>query len=337
MLTHSDIKYRQVVLLSPDELHHLCISQGNIVIKNAENAILTKLSRQQVLAIIIVGNCTLTSVLIDHCQKNSIALIVLNYRLRPILFASHFSEGNYLVRKRQYSISSDDELWFARQFVNSKLAGHIVLLKSIRKKDDELKQAIATLSQYQLQSLEISSLDGLMGIEGNGAKLFFKYHFAHLKNTTWQGRKPRLKLDPVNVVLDMGYTLLFNYVECNLRLFGFDVYKGMLHQLWFKRKSLVCDLVEPFRCIIDKQVLNSFNLGQFKLDHFSQIKHQYQLDSKHCSEYNAILMQAIIRHKNEIYHYVREFYRIFMKYPNMQDKPFPVFDLSAQDDYGEDL
>lgn len=337
MLTHSDIKYRQVVLLNPDELHHLCISQGNIVIKNEDNDILTKLSRQQVLAILIIGNCTLTSVLIDHCQKNSIALIVLNYRLRPILFVSHFSEGNYLVRKRQYLISSDDELWFAQQFVHSKLAGHIALLKSIRKKDDDLKQAIMTLNQYQKQSLGVNSIDELMGIEGNGAKLFFKYHFSQLKSISWQGRKPRLKLDPINVVLDIGYTLLFNYVECNLRLFGFDVYKGMLHQLWFKRKSLVCDLVEPFRCIIDKQVLNSFNLGQFKLEHFSQIKHQYQLDSKHHSEYNAILMQAIIQHKNEIYHYIREFYRLFMKYPDVQDKPFPVFDLFARDEYGEGL
>lgn len=137
----------------------------------------------------------------------------------------------------------------------------------------------------------------------------------------------------MNVVLDMGYTLLFNYIECNLRLFGFDVYQGVLHQLWFKRKSLVCDFVEPFRCIIDKQVLISFNLGQFKKEHFSQNKMQYQLKTEYSREYHKILMSAIIEYKTPIFIYIRTYYRLFMKINDEKcDYDFPMFDLFGDKD-----
>ncbi|MFA9485585.1 MULTISPECIES: type V CRISPR-associated endonuclease Cas1 [unclassified Moraxella] len=328
MLNQADLKYRQVILLTNTELKHLVISQGNIVIKDDNGEVLTRLSKNKVLAIVSIGHLTLTSVTIDYCQKYNIALILLNERLRPMMFISHAAEANFLLRQKQYFMTAKLKQTLANQLVFSKIHGHIVLLKNLRQKSDELKTAINELKQYQERCLTADQLDFLMGIEGNSAKLFFKYHFIQAKHFKWQGRKPRLKLDPVNVVLDMGYTLLFNYIECNLRLFGFDVYQGVLHQLWFKRKSLVCDFVEPFRCIIDRQVLISFNLGQFKAEHFGQNKLQYHLKTQHSREYHAILMNAIITHKQAIFIYIRDYYRLFMKINDeKQDYDFPSFDL----------
>ena len=54
----------------------------------------------------------------------------------------------------------------------------------------------------------------------------------------------------------------FNCMDSLLRLYGFDTYKGFYHKLFFQRKSLACDVMEPFRCVIDKQILKAFNLGQ---------------------------------------------------------------------------
>lgn len=45
MLNQSDLKHRQVVLLTNQELRHLCISQGNIVIKSENDEVLTRLSK----------------------------------------------------------------------------------------------------------------------------------------------------------------------------------------------------------------------------------------------------------------------------------------------------
>lgn len=314
MLSQKDLEYRQFVILhSSKAAHHLHLSKGNMVITSPEGEVLTRLSRQKVLALMVVGHYTITSPLMDFCHKNSIAIIVVNTRLRPVFFNSNFSEANYLLRKRQYQITHGLALHYAKHFVSSKLLTHIHQVKSIRTKTDYQKQCIERLIEYHSSIDSVSSLDVLMGIEGNAARVYFKNYFVQMDNVVWEGRKPRLKLDVINVVLDIGYTLLFNFVECIVRLFGFDVYVGLLHQLWHRRKSLVCDFVEPFRCIIDKQVVKSFRLKQFDIKHFSESKGQFRLKKQHNSQYNAILMTAIIEHKLEIFRYVRDFYRAFMK------------------------
>lgn len=66
--------------------------------------------------------------------------------------------------------------------VFSKINGHILLLKNIRQKTDEIKIAIDDLYDYQKSCLLSDRLDILMGIEGNCAKLFFKHHFMQLKH-----------------------------------------------------------------------------------------------------------------------------------------------------------
>lgn len=148
MLNQADLCYRQVVLLSSRELKTLSISQGNIVIKNDDDEVLTRLSKNKVLAIISIGHLTLTSVMIDFCQKNNIALVLLNERLRPILFASSGAEANFLLRQKQYLINEKLKQKIANHLVFSKISGHILLLKNIRQKTDELKIAIDDLSDY---------------------------------------------------------------------------------------------------------------------------------------------------------------------------------------------
>ena len=70
MLTISDLRHRQVVLLNTlENKHHLCIVQGNLVIKNDDDEILTRISKQQAFAVMVIGHCSLTSVLIDYCQR----------------------------------------------------------------------------------------------------------------------------------------------------------------------------------------------------------------------------------------------------------------------------
>ncbi len=39
-----------------------------------------------------------------------------------------------------------------------------------------------------------------------------------------------------------------------LYIYGFDVFCGVLHRQFYMRKSLVCDVIEPFRPIIDLQI-----------------------------------------------------------------------------------
>lgn len=311
MLNLSDIQQRNIILLhSFNGEYKIKVSLGNIQIENQASEVLTKLSRQTTLALFIIGHYTLSSALIDYCQKNAIALAVFNTHLRPIFFLSQGAEANFLLRQKQYQIPIDLAFDFAQKIIANKILNHIQLLKLKRKKSNELQNVLIQLQNYHDAIDDTMNLEQLMGLEGNCAKLYFKHHFEAIN---WQGRKPRLKIDPINVVLDMGYTLLFNYVETNAKLFGFDAYIGVLHQLWFKRKSLICDLVEPFRCIVDQQVLKSFQLQQFQTAHFTITKQRYVLQNQYIKKYNEILMTCILTHKTEIFIFIQQYYRCFMK------------------------
>lgn len=101
----------------------------------------------------------------------------------------------------------------------------------------------------------------VMGIEGNAAKVYFPRMF---DNVNWNGRKPRIKNDYINVTLDIAYTMLFNIVDAMLQVYGFDTYYGVFHKCFYMRKSLVCDLMEPMRPIVDYAIRKAINLGQCK-------------------------------------------------------------------------
>src|SRR5690606_320150 len=130
----------------------------------------------------------------------------------------------------------------------------------------------------------------------------------------------------INATLDIGYTMLFNYIECMLRLFGFDLYMGVYHQLWFRRKSLVCDLMEPFRCIIDHQIRKSLKYGTFKSSHFEKKKGAYYLKSEFRSVYTKAFFEAIIQHKQPIYRYIQSYYRCFMGRKSVANYPMFVYE-----------
>ena len=92
------------------------------------------------------------------------------------------------------------------------------------------------------------------------------------------------------------------------------------------RKSLVCDLVEPFRPIIDVQVKKSINLKQFKVDDFYFDRNTYKLNYEASKKYILIFLQAILKYKEDLFTYVQSYYRSFMKEKDVSD--FPVFILS---------
>ena len=103
-------------------------------------------------------------------------------------------------------------------------------------------------------------------------------------------------------------------------MFGFDVYVGVYHRLWFKRKSLVCDLVEPFRCIIDHAVLLAFNRRQFTENDFEVEKSVYKLKRERVHIYYNVFCSALINRKVDIFKYMQAYYRCFMG-----DKPIECY------------
>ena len=219
-----------------------------------------------------------------------------------------------------------EKLDIGKHIVYNKISNQRSMLSKMRSKTIDVKEAIELLDEYRKRlDNDDLSLQEIIGIEGMASKVYFPRIF---NNAKWIGRKPRIKFDYINSLLDIGYNILFNFIDAILQVFGFDVYCGVLHKCFYMRKSLVCDIMEPFRPIIDWQIRKSINLGQFKEEDFVIIKRQYNLEYKKSTQYTRILFESILEYREDIFIYVRDYYRCFMKGKSIDD--YPKFQLEEK-------
>lgn len=321
MMSTNDFKSKQILFLITKEGQKLSFKNDNVIITYSNKKIIHQSTCYRLFAIFIVGHITITSGLIQRAKKFgfSIAFLTPSFRLYQLISSS--AEANVLLRKKQYQY---DGLGAAKILVSNKISNQRKLLMQCRNKDEDYKIAISNIDSAKENLNDASSVQSIMGIEGSVSRVYFKLYF---NNVVWRGRKPRIKNDMVNALLDIGYTILFSFIDCVLAIYGFDRYFGILHRQFYMRKSLVCDIVEPFRVIIDKQVKKSINLGQFKEKDFNVYDDKWCLKYEKSSEYLAVFINAIMAHKEDIFLYVRDFYRSMLK--GSVDEKMPFCDLEV--------
>ena len=309
MFTSKDVEYRSIYVVNCITDRELRVSSGELLLEDIEeHKVLTKLTLQKILALFVIGHIHVTTPLLEKCRKHNVALVVMKPSLRPVFYWANSAEANFLVRKRQYEFDKND-ISIARILVENKIANHTRLLQRTRKKDALTTAAITVCEQKVVQARDVQEYNALMGIEGTAAKAFFAAYF---QDAGWLGRRPRVKTDYLNATMDIGYTFLFNFVECFVRMFGFDLYAGVYHRLWFKRKSLVCDLMEPFRCIVDKTIRTAVNRRQISEKDYEVYKGEYRLKRELNKDYSKLFFDALVPYKLEIFKYVQSYYRCFM-------------------------
>lgn len=318
MFTHKDIEMRTIFVVNCIKDRNLRVSSGELLLEDTEERkTLTKLPFQKILALFVVGHIQVTTPLIDKCRKHNVALVVMKPNLRPVFYWSVAAEGNYLLRQKQFAFDKND-LTIAKGLMMNKTMNQLRLLEKTRQLNELIDVAKKQCKDAINLIPSIAQYDVLMGIEGAVAKHFFAAYF---QQHDWKGRKPRAKTDPINATLDIGYTVLFNFIECFVRMFGFDVYVGVYHRLWFKRKSLICDLMEPFRCLIENQVRTAFNKKQCSSADFTIIRNEYRLRIDKNSDYSKMFFEALIPHKVAIFKYIQSYYRCFMQGKQTLDYP----------------
>ena len=319
MLSMPDFDKKQIIFIFFKDGEKLSFSNDNMIIKDADGKIKFQITCYRLFIVYAVGNFSITSVLIQKALKFGffVALLTTNFRLYGLIGAQ--KDSNTLLKKKQYKYEG---LEIAKHITKNKIKNQEFLLCSVRRKSDAQKEAIEKIREYNTHIDSISDLNELMGYEGLASRMYFKHYF---NNIEWHSREPRIKRDYINSTLDIGYTILFSFVDSLLESFGFDTYCGVMHRQFYMRKSLVCDLVEPFRCVIDKQIKKSINLKQIKEDDFSVYNNQYKLNVTKNSEYAKILFTPILECKNDIFLYVRTYYRAFMK--ELEIHQFPTFHI----------
>ena len=171
--------------------------------------------------ICVIGNISITSGLIQRSKKFgfSICLMSTTFKVYEVLGAR--MEGNTLLRTHQYAYQ-DNEI--GRKIEQNKIVNQRNALKKIRSKNEYVKEGVGLLNEMVEKLDATQDYLTIMGVEGNAAKVYFPRMF---DCANWNGRKPRIKSDYLNVTLDIGYTMLFNIVDAMLQVYGFDTYYGV--------------------------------------------------------------------------------------------------------------
>ncbi len=317
MIDQTDFVKKQMVFYFPSQGDRMAFQNDNLVIKDKEKKTKFQITCYRIFIIFIVGDTTISTGLLSRANKFGFSLCLMNRNMKMYKCISARMEGNTFLRKRQYAYEGME---IGQYIILNKVSNQRKALMSFRKKSEATEDAIELLDIH-IAKLTESSLDmtSIMGIEGSSARIYFSQMF---NNVNWKGRKPRIKCDYINASLDIGYTILFNVVDALLNVYGFDEYYGVLHRCFYMRKSLVCDLMEPLRPIVDYALRKAINLNQIKESDFKLYDKRYILEWSKSPYYSKIFLDAILEYKQELFMYIQGYYRAFMKQKSAEE--FPV-------------
>ena len=307
MLSRPDFLEKQIIVIHSYQLRGLRFANENLIVEE-DGIVIEQATLHKIFAVFLIGEATISTKLIMKLKDFWILLILLRKNLELIDVIGDDLSGNSLLRQKQYFLfeSGDAADSLARIIVTNKILNQESVLRKLREKDEIQKHTADKLHTLAGNAKLCQRSEKLLGIEGNAAKYFFHEYYLEME---WMGRYPRTKIDRNNLLLDIGYTFLFHFIEALLALYGFDLYKWFYHQEFYQRKSLVCDIEEPFRCIIDESIRKAFNLGRILPKDFGFANGAYFLKPEAVQKYSGIFARAILDHRESMYQYVYDLYR----------------------------
>lgn len=304
MLSEPNFLARKIVVINANKGQKVSFLNDNLVVKDKSDKIILQYTCHRIFIVYIIGGFSITTGLIERGRKYGISFVFLTGGFKFYESLPYRSSGNTMLVRKQYTTNID--FGIGQNIVKNKILSQKKALSGLR----NYKDGVESLNNSLIKLKEpVKDLSTLMGIEGTAAKVYFNRVFDTVE---WNGRQPRVKRDIINLLLDIGYTILFNYIDALVSIYGFDTYKGNLHQEFYSRKSLICDLVEPFRTIVDLKVRKMHNLNQAPESNFICQKGRYMVNYKSKINYTSVFAEEINNHSQCIFRYIRDYYRWFM-------------------------
>ncbi len=247
---------------------------GQRLVVQKDKEILLDVQCHSIDAVLIFGNVQFTTQVVHELCRHGIELAILSRHGRLVGQLTSPVTKNIALRLAQFRRFEQEafRLEIARTITNAKIVNGMNLIRrfTYNHPDKDLKQHIRALKSASSRALAAEALDELLGIEGASARVYFDA-FARMLLTgfSFKSRQKRPPPDPVNALLSLSYTLVFNEISSLLDGIGFDPYLGYLHHPDYGRPSLACDLIEEFRAVTaDRLTLRLINNRILTRDHF---------------------------------------------------------------------
>ena len=173
MLSKPDFIEKQIVLIETNNFEKLKFKNSNIIITDEKDKIVFQHPCTKIFMIFILGEFSITSILIKNLKKYAIPIVFLNYNLRPYFSIVPDNKGNFLLREKQYKNNRNLEI--AKHIIYNKINNQLSLMNSLRYKSIYDKENISNLKRLLEQIKYIKDDQELLGVEGTASKLFFPW------------------------------------------------------------------------------------------------------------------------------------------------------------------
>lgn len=226
--------WRTVVVSKSSKLD---LKLGYMVVRDSEETIRVHISE---ITVLIIENTasSITTALLNELTKQKIKVIFCDEKRNPS------SELVSYYGCHDTSMKIRDQLeWLS---IHKQTIWTAIVREKIKNQRDNLYYF--NLSEYQLleQYLEQLEFNDETNREGHAAKVYFNAMFGKSFS--------RSDECAINAMLDYGYSIILSCVNREIVSNGYITQIGLFHDNMFNQFNLSCDIMEPFRTIIDRKV-----------------------------------------------------------------------------------
>lgn len=270
---------------------------GHVLKVKDKNRVVQEVRMHEICQLNLMGNIQLTTQAIQALCQNEIPIAYFSMGGWFYGVTQGLGVKNIFLRREQFRLADIPSccLRLARALVTGKIRNQRTLLQ--RNHLEPPARALALMKCMQRDAETAQSLEQLLGVEGNAARIYFENFAGMIKvgqvsnaesrdheeqgaaldsegstpkfSFDFQSRNRRPPRDPVNALLSLAYSLLAKDLTIITKTIGFDPFMGYYHQPRFGRASLALDLMEPFRPLIaDSAVLSAINTRMVTVDDF---------------------------------------------------------------------
>lgn len=242
---------------------------------------------------------SITTSLLAELSKKKIKVIFCDEKRNPSseligYYGSH-DTSNKVRKQIQWGKNIKEAVW--TEIVTEKIRKQKELLEYLGKEESEL------LNGY----IKEMHLNDETNREGHAAKVYFNALFG-LDFT-------RTADNLVNAALNYGYSIILSTFNREIVANGYITQLGLFHDNMFNQFNLSSDLMEPFRILVDKEVLH-MEMEEFgheeKMQLVNILNHEIKMDGKVQYVNNAIKIycKSIFDALNENDSSLIQFYKI---------------------------
>lgn len=217
----------------------LDLRYNNMNIRKNESLKQVNISEIGVL-IIESTSVSITSALLSELMKNKIKVIFCDETHNPeselIPYYGGYDSSERIKSQINWSNEIKESLWTI--IVSEKIRKQMKVLKSFNLKEYKLLENY----MFQVEHFDVTNR------EGHAAKVYFNSLFG--LNFSRDDKE-----NVINMALDYGYSILLSLFNREVVSNGYITNIGLFHRNKFNPFNLSCDLMEPFRPLVDKLIV----------------------------------------------------------------------------------